>query len=216
MGVTSIFSLLKRSWDLVKASSDCRPLGQQGKWGMDFFGWNFLFGFLALTVIISVGIALESLVVVSLPASVLLLYVCLELLLAPLGMTMGMRAPCRMSSVAKGEPLRPGVCVIVEDVVAVDGKQGQAFRRAWSDRYEASAIFRAHLKKMDLLWGVSGLMVVAVVWGLAFGLDNKEIGYAVGWALPWLWAGGMTVLTIQMSKAMLRREAVAHRSDLSA
>jgi hypothetical protein len=216
MGATSIFSLLKRSWDLIKKNSDCRPLGQQSRWAMDFFGWNFLFGFIVLSVIISLGIAFENLTVVALPLTVLLLYVCFELILVEILMAANIRAPFRCSSVRKGDILKPGVFIIVEDVVAVDGKQGRAFRQAWSERYESSAVMRAHLKKMDWLWGCTGLAVVAVVWGVVFGVDNKEIGYALGFALPWVWAGAMTVLTISMSKSMLRRESEVQRQSVPA
>lgn len=182
---------------------------------MDFFGWNFLFGFLALTVVITVGIVVEDLTVVSLPLSILLLYVCAELVLAPVGMAVGMRAPFRLSSVAKGELLRPGVYVIVEDVVAVDGQQGQEWRRAWAARYEASPALQRFLRTMDLVWGVTGLAVVAVVWGVVFGVSNAEVGYVVGWALPWVWATVMTVLTIQLAKRMLRREAQQQERSVS-
>lgn len=216
MGVTSVFSLSKRTYDLMKRNSDCRPLGVEQGWKMDYFGWNFLFGFLGLTVLISLGIALESVIVVSLPLSALLLYVCLELVLAQAGMAAGMRAPFRFSSLVKGEPQRPGTFIIVEDVVAVDGKQGRAWRQAWIARYEASPALRSHLRRMDLMWGVTGLCVVAVVLGCTFGVDNHDVGYAIGWGLPWIWAGLMTVLTIQMSKSMLRREAGIQRSNVSA
>ena len=206
-GVSSIFALVKRSYLLLKRDSNCRPLGVEQGWKLDYFGWNFFFGFIGLTVLISLGIAFESVLVVSLPLSVLLLYVCVELLLAQAAMAFGMRAPFRFSSLAKGEPQRPGTFVIVEDVVAVDGGQGRAWRSAWSARYEASPALRSLLRRLDMLWGTTGLVVVAVVWGLAFGLKNKEIGYAVGWALPWCWAGIMTIVKIQMSKATLRKEA---------
>ncbi len=179
-GVTSIFSLIKRSWDLTKKNSDCRPLGQQSRWALDFFGWNFLFGFIVITVLISVGIGLELLRAVSLPLSLLVFYVSLELLVVQAMMSAGVRAPFRCSSVAKGDVLKSGVSVIVEDVVAVDGGQGQSFRRAWRDRYEASQVLRAHLRMMDLLWACSGLVVVAVVCGVVFGVQNRDVGYAVG------------------------------------
>ncbi|KAK5163965.1 uncharacterized protein LTR77_010361 [Saxophila tyrrhenica] len=206
-GVTSIFSLIKRSWELTKKDSNCRPLGQQSRWGLDFFGWNFLFGFIALTMLISLGIGLEVLRAVSLPLSVLVFYVCLELLLAQALMAAGVRAPLRISSVAKGQVLRPGSYVIVEDVVAVDGGQGQGFRRAWNERYEASRAMRTHLRKMDLMWAGSGMVLVAVVVGVVFGAEEREVGYAVGWSLPWVWAGTMAYITTQLSKAMLIKEA---------
>ena len=207
MGVVSIFSWLKRTWFLARKNSDCRPLGVDKGWKLDYFGWNFLFGFSVLTILISLGIALENIRIVALPLSILILYVSTELLIAQALLAMGVRAPFRLSSIAKGDPARPGTYVIVEDVVAVDGEQGQAWRRAWSSRYEASRAMQSHLRRMDLLWGITGLGIVAVVFGCAFGIENENVGYAIGWALPWTWAGIMTMITIQMSKAMLRREA---------
>ena len=147
---------------------------------MDFFGWNFLVDFIALTVFISLGIALGSLVVVSLPLSVLMILVCAELLIVQVLMSMGVRAPFRFSSVARGEALRPGSYIIAEDVVAVDGKQGQEFRKAWNDRYEASAAFRSHLRRVDVLWGTTGLSVAAVVWGCALGIADHRVGFVIG------------------------------------
>jgi len=184
MGAVSLFTLCRRSWALYKSNSTCRPLGQQARWGLDFFNWNFIFGFIALTALISAGISVPDLTVVTLPLTVLMLYVCGEILLIPILMALNVKAFIRFSSIAKGERLRSGVYVIIEDVVAVDGKQGQAFRQAWSDRYEASPVFRAHLRHMDILWGGSGLCIVALIWGLAFGLGGsrtgKEIAYALG------------------------------------
>ena len=112
MGVTSVFALLKRTWFLVKKDSTCRPLEMTGRWGLDYFGWNFLFGFIVLTILISLGISLENLTIVSLPLSILILYVSLELLLARAAMAMGIRAPFRFSSLARGEEMRPGVYVM--------------------------------------------------------------------------------------------------------
>lgn len=184
MGVVSLFALLRRTWALIKKGSTCRPLGMRSRWGLDYFDWNFLFGFLMLTAFISAGIAAESITIVSLPTSILMLYVCFELLLVPVLSSMGVKAFMRFSSVARGETLRPGTYVIVEDIVAVDGKQGQAFRQAWSDRYEASVVMRQHLQRMDLLWGSTGLAMVALIWGLVFGLNtsrtNREVAYSLG------------------------------------
>ncbi|KAF2485399.1 hypothetical protein BDY17DRAFT_293522 [Neohortaea acidophila] len=184
MGVVSLYSLLTRSWALIRRDSTCRPLAQTSRWGMDFFGWNFVFGFLMLTALISAGISTQNLTVVSLPTSVLMLYVCFELVLVQVIMAMGLQAPIRFSSIQKGSAVRPGTYVICEDIVAVDGKRGQAFRQAWNDRYEASAVFRLHLRRMDLLWGISGLAIVAIIWGLVFGLSDtrvkREIVYSIG------------------------------------
>lgn len=117
---------------------------------------------------------------VSLPLSVLMLLVCgQQVLLMPLR-AMGLRAPFRFSSVAGGEPLRPAVYVIVEDVVAVDGQQGDVFRARWNARYESSAPLRTLLARMDWLWGVSGVVVAGAVIGVIFGVKQDAVGWAVG------------------------------------
>lgn len=173
---------------------------------MDFFHYNFIFGFILLTALITAGIVTENLTVVSLPLSILVLYISLELLLAYTATSLDIPAPFRMSSVAKGAETRPGVFVIVEDVVAVDGGVGRAWREAWGARYEASPVMRGFLKRMDLVWGGTGLGFVGVVWGVVFGVGDQEVGYVVGWALPWVWAGVMTVATVWGARRMLRRE----------
>ena len=197
IGVVSVFSLLKRSWFLLRKNSDCRPLGVEQGWKMDYFGWNFVFGFVIITILISLGSSLENLTVVSLPLSILVLYVSLELLIAETLLTMGIRAPFRLSSVARGDPLRPGSYVIVEDVVAVDGKQGRAFRQAWCSRYEASPALQSHLRRMDLLWATTGLAIVAIVWGCVFGVGNKNVGYAIG-ELPMVFNRPKRILLIEI------------------
>lgn len=180
MGVVSVFSLAKRSWLLYRQSSSCRPLNSRSRWEFDYFNWSFLVGFIILTILISVGISNEDLTVVSFPLSVLMLMVCLQLVLLPALRGMRVTAPVVVSSIRRGEQLRPATYVITGDVVAVDGGKGQAFRQAWNDRYEASSELRAHLARMDLIWGVSGLVVVAIVWALIFSFTDPEVGYAIG------------------------------------
>jgi hypothetical protein len=90
------------------------------------------------------------------------------------------QSPLSNVSLQRGDPLRPGVYIIVEDVVAVDGKQGSAWRQAWNDRYLFSPVFRKVLSHIERTWAATGLSVVAIVWGVVFGVDNREIGYALG------------------------------------
>lgn len=205
-GVASLHSLFTRIWRLVKDTNGCRPLGQKNVWGLDFFCWNFIFGFVVVTIFISLGIGLEILRLASLPLSILVLYVCAELVLAQVFMALEIRAPFRISSIERGASMKPASYVIAEDVVAVDANQGQAFREAWLARYEASAVMRTHLRRLDLMWGVSGLAMVAAVFGIVLGVENNLVGYGVGWALPWAWAGTMAFITFRMGSAMLEKE----------
>lgn len=212
-GVASLHNLRTRTWRLYKNTNDCRPLGQQSAAGLDFFEWNFIFGFVVVTIFISLGIGLEILRLASIPLSVLILYVSLELVLAQIFMAVGMKAPFRISSVERGALVKPGTYAIAEDVVAVDAKQGRAFRDAWLARYEASSVMRAHLRRLDMLWGVSGLVVVAIVFGIVFGVENELVGYGVGWALPWLWAGTMALITFRMGSTVLEKERQMQRGQ---
>lgn len=70
--------------------------------------------------------------------------------------------------------------VIVEDVVAVDAKQGDVFRAQWNARYESSAPFRTLLARLDWMWGVSGVVVAGAVIGVIFGVKQDSVGWAVG------------------------------------
>lgn len=181
MGAVSLLSFLLRGWALLKATSKCRPLGlENARWAFDYFFWNFAFMFCVLTAIITSGIVTENLQIVSLPLSILVLWITAQMAIAQVLMAFKAKAPFRMSSIPKGDALRPGIFVIIEDCVAVDGKQGTAFRQAWNDRYASSPVFRRFLCQMERVWAATGLLMVAVVWGVVFGLDDHEIGYALG------------------------------------
>lgn len=181
-GVSSIYSLITRTVRLAKKSSTCRPLGSTSAWTLDYFDWNFIFGFVVVSVIISIGISRNpsSVKITSLPLSVLLLLVCGQMVIMIPLRALGLRAPMRFSSIKRGDPLRPAVYVIVEDVVAVDGKQGDVFRAQWNARYESSAPFRMLLVRLDWLWGVSGVVVAGAVIGIIFGVEQDAVGWAVG------------------------------------
>ncbi|KAJ5162049.1 hypothetical protein N7492_007441 [Penicillium capsulatum] len=206
MGGVSLLAFYTRAWALWRIDSDCRPLGLENRWAFDYFFWNFVFNFCVLTALISSGITTENLQIVSLPLSILVLWVSLQMVIAEVSLALHAKVPFRMSSLQKGDVLRPGIYVIVEDVVAVDGKQGRAWRQAWNDRYLSSPVFRHFLSQMDRMWAATGFSVVAIIWGVVFGLENHEIGYALGWALPFAWGAGMGFITTVLAKRMLRKE----------
>lgn len=90
------------------------------------------------------------------------------------------RAPFPISSVRTGSLARPSLYAIVEDVVAVDGAQGTAFREAWNKRYLSSLHVRRLLTNLSWYWGVSGVAVAVALTILIFKLDNVDIGFALG------------------------------------
>lgn len=118
--------------------------------------------------------------------------------------------------------MRSGAYVMAEDIVAVDGGQGQVYREQLKARYFASGTLRRLCFKLDIVWGVSGLVAAGVSLGLLFGLSDKNLSYIlgkfvpvaelnfaddpVGWVIPWAYAGIMATFTIIMVKTVLRNE----------
>ncbi|KAK5017210.1 hypothetical protein LTR60_001839, partial [Cryomyces antarcticus] len=93
----------------------------------------------------------------AMPVSSLVFAFGVELLVVDVCRLLGVRAPVRVSSLKRGEPLRPGIYSIIEDVVAVDGSGGTAFRERLNARYEASHYFRQMLHRLTLFWAIAAL-----------------------------------------------------------
>lgn len=186
-GAVSLYAFFLRTWRLARPGSQYRPLGcedqsRSSRWTLDYFDWNFALGFAVVCAVIAAGIAEDpsNVRMASLPLSILLLQVCGQMaLLLPLR-AFGWRVPCRISSYPRGTPARPAVYTIIEDIVAVDGKQGREFREIWQGRWESSPLFRTHLAVMDAIWGISGLCIAALCIGIIYGINNVSVGWAVG------------------------------------
>ncbi len=166
-GVVSFCSFIIPTISLASTSSTCRPLGSTRRWALDYFNWNFALGIVYISNIIAIGIAQtpSNVKIVSLPLSILLLQVCAQMVLLIPARALHLRTPFRISSCAKGKPVRPAVYMIAENVVAVDAKQGDIFRAACNARYESSPEFRRLLSQLDFLWGISGVLVAGAIIG---------------------------------------------------
>lgn len=137
-----------------------------------------------MTAIIVAGNVTKDIRIVTLGLPILLVDVCFQLLVMGLMRMFGASAPFRISSVNKGDRIRSGVYAIAEDIVAVDGKQGQAYRRQLESRYIASPTIQNLCMRLDILWGVSGLVVAAICFALIFSLHERNVAYLMGmWAL---------------------------------
>lgn len=60
-------------------------------------------------------------------------------------------------------------------MVAVEGKQGRAWRQAWNDRYLSSPVFRDFLVRMERIEAVTGIFCVATIRGVVFARDTHHI-----------------------------------------
>lgn len=114
-------------------------------------------------------------------------------------------APVRISSIPRGAQLRPGIYSLVEDICAVDGGGGTAFREALDRRYEASHVFRTMLRRLGIFWAV-GAEGMAVLCTILIFTVQVDYAYAIGWSAPFVWAGVWTLITIWYVKIELRRE----------
>jgi len=138
--------------------------------------------------------------------------------------------PFKISSQPKGAPERPGTYMIIEDVIAVDTGLGRSYRRALSDRYEASPLFRQMLHRLNIFWAIPALLVGAGVTAavltervpeeVAYGIAKRQIVIQcilqdvgliglTGWGVPPIWAGIWALITLQWVQVSLRREREA-------
>lgn len=95
--------------------------------------------------------------------------------------TFRVKAPFRVSSIRKGEYLRPALFTLIEDVVAVDGNGGSGYRVNLRARYEASRDFRHLLVFMTWFWMVPSLLVAVATSMVIFwpNLLSRDLAYVV-------------------------------------
>lgn len=225
-GVSSLYSYFVRLYRLTmsKDNATYRPLHSKSKWALDLFQWDFTVSFCAETAMIVVSVALPpttghpytdgalpGLTSFALPFFVANL--CVQLLLTEIMVALGLRNPITISSVARGEVARPALYTIVEDVVAVDGKQGIGFPRAWDARYRASpqGTMRRLLARLEWTWSLSGICLSAAVAGIIWSPSvSHDTAWVVGWTVPWGWAGVMTLFTFwYVTKGLMEEKAIA-------
>ncbi|KAK1637509.1 hypothetical protein BDP81DRAFT_405593 [Colletotrichum phormii] len=215
VGGASIVEYFVRFWRLWRKGSTCRVIGAH-RWYLDWFHWNFSLAWIIIMIELIVCTIPKNppIHLLSLPAPTMLLTFGTQLLLIDVLRALHIPSPIRISSIPRHAQLRPGIYSLIEDICAVDGSGGTEFRVALDRRYEASHVFRAMLRRVGVFWavGAEGCAVVCVV--LVFMLDG-EVGYVVGWSLPFVWAGVWTGATFWYVKRELKREAKAWREEVA-
>ena len=84
------------------------------------------------------------------------------------------------SSTKRGQVMKPGVFVLIEDVVAVDGGGEMAFREALCKRYEASAVYRQMLVQLNWFWATGSMAVGSGMTAIVYGVDDVNVVFALG------------------------------------
>jgi hypothetical protein len=123
-----------------------------------------------------------------------------------------MKLPFRMSSHVKGSVCPPITYTIIEDVIAVDAGAGKVYRAALLQRYNGSPRFRKMLIQLVWFWGIPSVIVGTVLLALIFTV-KKEVEYGLGWAVPNIWAGIWTILTILWVRRSLRIEKETWKTE---
>ncbi|KAH9851653.1 hypothetical protein C2E23DRAFT_732778 [Lenzites betulinus] len=207
VGTYSGYKLARRSWYLFISdrSHQRRPLGAS-RFGPDAFTIQISLAMTGFFTPLIIGSSLSpgSVHAVSMSLSCFMIAFCVPLLITGIW-PHKLKVPFRVSSMPAYTGLPPAVYTMVEDIVAVDGGGCVEFRQAWRIRYEHSAIMRRIVRITSIWWGASGCLFagafIAIAWTTA-----DDIGYGIGWGLPWLWAMVSGALTVRFVHRELERE----------
>ncbi|QDS71229.1 hypothetical protein FKW77_010442 [Venturia effusa] len=220
LGVFTVVAIFERIWKLIRPSPEYRPLGSP-RYGLDIFQWGYFFALLCISTLITSTLARDDkdndhhafqIRLLSLPAALLMFVVATLTFLSLLLNWLEIRIPFRFGSVGKGNILRPAICYIVEDVVAVDGEGGMDYRQAFNARYEESRLFREMIWKLSFAWMMGFYLMAIVLTILVMTLPVAAV-YAVGWAAPFPVAGLMAAATIPYVQKELNEEREEQEYD---
>ncbi|KAK7953092.1 hypothetical protein PG988_013786 [Apiospora saccharicola] len=208
IGGASILEYFVRFWRLYRKDSTCCVLGAR-RWYLDWFHWWFSFAWIVVMIELIIGSIADDaryIRLLSMPAATMCFVFGSILIIMDVMHYFEIPAPVRISSIPKGSQLRPGIYPLIEDICAVDGSGGTQFRAALAKRYAASHVFRSMLRRLGAFWAVGAEGCAVLTTALIFGLNNHDIGYAIGWSLPFVWAGLWAACTIFYVQHELKKE----------
>ncbi|KAJ5530796.1 hypothetical protein N7527_004189, partial [Penicillium freii] len=193
---TFVTESLQRSWNLWRKKSNC-GVPNVGRYCFDFTHWNVLVCWVIIISEFVVGTIPDPpwMRILAMPVPSIFLVFALEMLVFEAMYVYKLPAPFRISSVPKGDPMRPALYPLLEDIIAVDGKGGTKFRDRLDQRYKSSPPFRGMLHRVTMLWVVPQVMVAGGTLAGVFTAD-RELAYTLGWSVPAIWAGIWVVLTV--------------------
>jgi hypothetical protein len=147
---------------------------------LDWFHWNLSFAWFFIMIELIAGTCPHDppIRVLAMPAATMLFAIGFQLLALDILRIRGVPAPCRISSLPKGAPLRPGIYAYIEDICAVDGSGGTEFRQRLNLRYQASKAFREMLHRLTLFWAIGAIVCAAVTTAIIFTIQ-RDAAYVV-------------------------------------
>jgi hypothetical protein len=111
-----------------------------------------------------------------------------------------------MSSTPRGSPWRPALLGFIEDAGAIEGQGGVEYRKQLMKRYEVSPRFRRMVLLLSWGWGLGLLSVASLATVLIMVVDDTDVGFGVGWGLPYLFAAVYVFFTVIFVKSQLAKE----------
>ncbi|KAJ6011706.1 hypothetical protein N7522_002061, partial [Penicillium canescens] len=176
---TFVTESLQRSWHLWRKKSSCR-VPNAGRYYFDFTHWNVLVSWVIIIAELVIGTIPDPpwMRMLAMPVPSVFFIFALEMPVFEALYVFEKPAPFRISSIQKGEPMRPAIYPLLEDIIAVDGKGGTRFRGRLDQRYKASPPFRGLLHRVTMLWAVPQVMVAG---GTLAGIviADHELAYTV-------------------------------------
>lgn len=206
LGGVSLWEYFLRSWRLWKKNSTCRCHGAPRLY-LDWFHWIYSFAWFLIMFELILGTVQHNppIRVLAMPVATMCWTFGISFLLQDIARARGIRVPLRISSMPAGAPLRPSLYSIIEDIVAVDGCGGTAYRDRLNARYEASSDFRAMIHRQSVFW-TSGCLAASLLTTVLIWTIQRDAAYVIGWTVPFIWAGIWTWITIPWVQRDLRRE----------
>ncbi|EAW17095.1 uncharacterized protein NFIA_004530 [Aspergillus fischeri NRRL 181] len=197
---------LQRSWSLWRKNSSCR-VPNAGRCYFDFTHWNVLVSWVIIIAELVVGTIPDPpwMRMLAMPVPSLFFNFAIEMLVFEALYVFKRPTSFRISSIPKGDPMRPALYPLLEDIVAVDGKGGTGFRALLDQRYRASPPFRGMLHRLTMLWVIPQMLVAGGTLAGIVIADN-ELAYTLGWSVPAIWAGIWAVVMVIWIRVELRRE----------
>jgi hypothetical protein len=135
-----------------------------------------------VTIIIVIGLTQQppSVRMTSLPPSILLVQVGFTLVIVGILAKLGVRQPFPVSSIPAGDVFLPGILVIIEDVVAVDGGRGRLYRSALMKRYRASLRFQRLIENLNWFWGFGGFVMGVLLICILASVRDESFAFGLG------------------------------------
>ncbi len=117
----------------------------------------------------------------AMPVLIILIQLGLQMVISGIMNLTNCAAPFRISSIPKGGRLYPMLYTIVEDIIAVDGGAGKAYRGRLRARYDASWRFRLLIAQLNWFWAIGALL--RWYWHHGCSMDSAVPGSCI-----WCWS----------------------------